>query len=58
MVGNGEKKLLMAEIASVASRGELIIIKSIFGEEKEFAASIKEIDFMTNSIVLEKRPSK
>ena len=52
MVTNGDKELLMAEIASVATRGQMIIIKSIFGEEKEFAASIKEVDFMTNSIVL------
>ncbi len=52
--GNGEKELLMAEIASVKAGGGKILVTSLFGEKKEIEANIKEIDFRASRIVLER----
>ena len=49
---NGDKQLLMEDITSVEIRGDTIILKTLFGEEKEIEANIKEIDFLTHNIVL------
>ena len=51
---NGENELLMEEITSVKAEGGKLLVTSLFGEKKEIAASIKEIDFRASSIVLEK----
>ena len=50
---NGEKELLMEEIASLTIRGDRLLLKTLFGEQKEVEAHIQEIDFKSNSILLE-----
>ena len=50
---NGEKELLMEEIASVTIKGDRLLLKTLFGEQKELEATIREIDFKANSILLE-----
>ncbi len=50
---NGERELLMEEIASVGIEGDRLLFKSLFGEQKEIGANIREIDFMTHSIILD-----
>ena len=50
---NGEKKLLAEEVASVEVKGNQILLKTLFGEKKEIEASIREINFVSNSIILE-----
>ena len=50
--GNGENELLMEEIASVKAEGGKVLVTSLFGEEKEIEASIREIDFRTSRITL------
>ena len=50
---NGEKELLMTEIASLKAEGGKLLVTTLFGEQRELEADIKEIDFMTSSIVLE-----
>ena len=50
---NGERGLLMEEVASVEVRDDKLLLKSLFGEQKEVEANIREIDFLTHSIVLE-----
>jgi predicted RNA-binding protein len=50
---NNEKELLMEEIATLKMKGGKLLMTSLFGEEKEIEASIKEIDFMGSRIVLE-----
>ena len=50
---NGEKKLLAEEVASVEVKGNQILLKTLFGEKKEIVASIREINFVSNSIILE-----
>ena len=49
---NGERGLLMEEVASVEVRDDKLLLKSLFGEQKEVEANIREIDFLTHSIVL------
>ena len=50
---DNEKELLMEEIASLQVKNDTLLIKTLFGEEREIGASIREIDFMASSIVLE-----
>jgi len=50
---NGERGLLMEEISRVEVRDGKLLVKTLFGEQKEMVANIREIDFLTHSIVLE-----
>jgi len=50
----GKRELLMEEIASVEIGGNKLIFKTLFGEQKELEANIREIDFLSHSLVLEK----
>lgn len=53
-VDKGDKEeLLMGEIASLEIEGKRLLFKTLFGEEKEIEANIKQINFMTHSIFLE-----
>jgi len=54
---NGDRELLLEEIASVKIEDDRLLFKTLFGEQKEVQAGIKQIDFMTHSIVLE-QPKK
>ncbi len=49
---NGERELLVAEVTSVDIDGDRLLFKTLFGERKEITANIREIDFMTHSILL------
>jgi predicted RNA-binding protein len=50
---NNEKKLLMEEIASLKAQDGKLLVTTLFGERREIEASIREIDFMASSIILE-----
>jgi len=53
-VDKGDKEeLLMEEVASLKTEGKKLLLKTLFGEEKEIEANIRQIDFMTHSIFLE-----
>lgn len=49
----GNRELLMAEIASVKIEDGKLLLRSLFGEEKEVEANIRQIDFVGSSILLE-----
>ncbi len=49
----GKRELLMEEIASVGIKGDRLLLRTLFGEQKEIEASIKEIDLLGHSILLE-----
>ena len=49
---DGKRELLMKEIASVKIEDEKLLLRTLFGEQKEIGANIREIDFLTHSIVL------
>jgi predicted RNA-binding protein len=54
-IGNGgQEELLAEEIASVKAEGDKLLVTTLFGERQEVAATIKEIDFRTSRIRLEK----
>ena len=50
---NGEREFLVGEVASVEVKDGKLIIKTLFGEQKEIEANIREVNFVSNSIVLE-----
>ena len=50
---DGERELLMKEIASVKFEDGKLLLRTLFGEQKEIGANIREIDFLTYSILLE-----
>ena len=49
---NGKRELLMEEIASVKIEGEKLLLRTLFGEQNEIGADIREIDFLTHSLFL------
>ncbi|MFC1871224.1 CooT family nickel-binding protein [Chloroflexota bacterium] len=53
VVKNGEKELLMEEVAAIEVGDNRLLFSTLFGEQKELVADLKQIDFMTHSIVLE-----
>ena len=50
---NGEKQLVMEDVSSVRIENDRVLLSTLFGEKEEVKAGIKEIDFMTHSILLE-----
>ncbi len=52
--GGGQEELLAEEIASVRAEGGKLLVTTLFGEKREVAATIREIDFRTSRILLEK----
>ena len=53
----GERKLLMSEITLVKIDKDKVTLQSLFGEQKDILASVKEVNFVTNSILIE-QPNK
>ena len=51
---DGERELFAEEVAFLEFDKDKLLLKTLFGEEKEVAATIKQIDFMTHAIILEK----
>lgn len=50
---DGSRELLMEEVASIDIQDDKLLLKTLFGEEKEVAANIKQIDFMARNILLQ-----
>ena len=50
---DGNRELLMEEIASVDIEDGKLLFKTLFGEQKEIGAIIKQVDFMNHTILLE-----
>jgi len=51
---NGERELILESVALVEIKGKKLRLSSLFGEAKEIEASLKEIDFQSSRIVLER----
>ena len=49
----GKRGLLMEEVASLEVEDEKLLLKTLFGEQTEIGANIKEIDFLTHTLILE-----
>jgi predicted RNA-binding protein len=50
---NNKRELLLEEIASVEIVNGKLVFKTLFGEQKEIEANIREIDFLSHSLVVE-----
>ena len=48
-----QSELVMEEVSSLKMEGHKVILKTLFGEQKEVAGVIREIDFQKGRIVLE-----
>ena len=46
-------KPLMEEIISIKSEGGRLLVTTLFGEQREIDASIREIDFRGSNVILE-----
>jgi predicted RNA-binding protein len=52
--GKSEKDLLAEEVTSVRAENGKLLVTTLFGEKREIAARIREIDFRASHILLEK----
>jgi predicted RNA-binding protein len=52
---NGKRELLMEEVSSVEIKGGKLLLRTLFGEQREIGANIRQIDFLSHSIFLENR---
>ena len=50
---DGNREILMEEVASVKIEDNRLRLSNLFGEQKEIGAHIREIDFLSHSILLE-----
>ena len=50
---NSGKELLMEEVASLKVEGGKLLVTTLFGEQREIEANIREIDFIGSSVFLE-----
>ncbi len=55
---NGKRELLMREIAYLGVGNGKLLLRTLFGEQKEVEAKLREIDFANSSIILEKLGDK
>jgi len=53
-LGDAEKGLLMEEITSLKVDDGKLLVTTLFGEQQEITAKIREIDFKASKIFLEK----
>jgi predicted RNA-binding protein len=51
----GKEEFLLEAVASAETRNGKLLLRTIFGQEKEIEADIKEIDFTNSQIILEPR---
>ena len=51
---NKKEEMIMEEVTSVKVADGKLLVSTLFGEKKEIAARIKEIDFRASRLVLGK----
>ena len=50
----GKKELLLQEVALIEIEDKRLRLSTIFGEQKEIEADIKQIDFQNSNVILER----
>ncbi len=50
----GEKELLLQEVALIEIEDKRLRLSTIFGEQKEIEADIRQIDFQNSNVILER----
>ncbi|HET6514912.1 MAG TPA: CooT family nickel-binding protein [Thermodesulfovibrionales bacterium] len=51
----GTEELFLENVNSAKSEGGKILLRSLFGEEKVFEGTIREVSLVKNRIILEKK---
>ncbi|HEY41591.1 MAG TPA: CooT family nickel-binding protein [Dehalococcoidia bacterium] len=50
---DGQKEIVLEEVASIVATGGKLQLKTLFGEQKVIDAHIKEVDLLAHSVLLE-----
>ncbi|MDP2930897.1 MAG: CooT family nickel-binding protein [Chloroflexota bacterium] len=58
LVKDSTKELVMEEVATIEVGQRKLVLRTIFGEQREMAARVKQIDFANSSIILEGEPAR
>ena len=58
LVKDSTKELVMEEVAYIEVGQRKLVLRTIFGEQREVAARVKQIDFASSSIFLESEPAR
>jgi predicted RNA-binding protein len=53
LLRDGQRQLLLEEVASLDADGDRLHLKTLFGEQRELRARVREIDLLSHSILLE-----
>lgn len=48
----GDRELVLESVSLIQVKGERLLLSTIFGEEKEMPAAIREIDFENSRIII------
>jgi len=48
---NEERQLILEDVAFIKVENGNLILKTLFGEQKEIRADIKEVNFLNNEII-------
>jgi predicted RNA-binding protein len=51
---DGERELILESVALMEIEGKTLRLSSLFGEEKEIEATIRQVDFENSRIILQK----
>jgi len=50
----GKKELLLQEVALIEIEDKRLLLSTIFGEQREIEADIRQIDFQNSNVILER----
>jgi predicted RNA-binding protein len=50
----GKRELLLQEVALIEVENKRLLLSTIFGEQREIEADIKQIDFQNSNVILER----
>jgi predicted RNA-binding protein len=51
---NGQSELLLEEVTNLKIEGKMLHLRTLFGEQREIAATVREVDFRSSTVTLEK----
>ena len=51
---DGERELILERVTFIEVAKKKLLLRTLFGEQMELEAGVKEIDFASSSIILEK----
>ena len=55
LIQNGKEELILENVEELYTEGNIVKIVNLFGDQKSVDAEIKQISFVDNKIILNKR---